>query len=336
MQNVWEHNGLYSFLRHYVDWCTRSCFQTLTVEGNGNIPTGDVSVIFACNHCNALMDALVVLQHDHSSTSFGARADIFKNPKIASILQFLRILPLARRDRDGAKACAGNVTTFENAVESMAHGVPFTIYVEGRHRAWHSLLPFKKGIFRIAELSRQTYPERPVWIVPIGIDYSEFLEPVPNCKVKIGKAFEYKEGSDSGEMLQLLKDRISGLMTYFPDDENYDAAWKAYEQAHRTPKRWWHYPAAILLLPFFLVFAAAALPFWGISHIIISGMKDKSWANTARFGCKLALMPILTLIVGLVLALTSTWYITIAALLLLWNAPRLFYLIQKFYRFLLK
>ena len=56
----------------------------------------DGAVIISPNHTNTLMDALVILQSRRDRTVFAARADIFRKPRIAAILRFLKILPMAR------------------------------------------------------------------------------------------------------------------------------------------------------------------------------------------------------------------------------------------------
>ena len=60
---IWQRNTAYSLLRPYIDWCTRTSFSYLEVSGKENIPT-DGAIILAPNHCNTLMDALLVLQAD--------------------------------------------------------------------------------------------------------------------------------------------------------------------------------------------------------------------------------------------------------------------------------
>ena len=92
MHKIWEKDRLYSFLRPYVDTCTKYSYNKAHVRGS--LPE-DGAVIIAPNHTSTLMDALVVLRSRKKPTVFGARADIFAKPLVARILRFLRILPLA-------------------------------------------------------------------------------------------------------------------------------------------------------------------------------------------------------------------------------------------------
>ncbi|HQB24056.1 MAG TPA: 1-acyl-sn-glycerol-3-phosphate acyltransferase, partial [Bacteroidales bacterium] len=54
--------------------------------------------------------------------------------------------------------------------------VPFVIAPEGTHRPMHSLLPFGKGVFRIALLANEELQgEKQVYIVPVGLEYGSFF-----------------------------------------------------------------------------------------------------------------------------------------------------------------
>ena len=114
-KKIQDYNWLYSFLRHYVDLVLKLSYRTIRYVGKDRIPK-DGAIIYAPNHTNALMDAMVVLAMDRKAKVFVARADIFKNPKIAKILHFLKILPIMRM-RDGRDEVRKNNETIEHAVD---------------------------------------------------------------------------------------------------------------------------------------------------------------------------------------------------------------------------
>ena len=101
MGKIQDDNRLYSLLRHFVDHHTFRGFRKFQVIGRENIPEG--ACLYGSNHCNTLMDAMVILANTHEKKVFIARADIFQNPRTAKILRWLRILPIYRiRDGIGA------------------------------------------------------------------------------------------------------------------------------------------------------------------------------------------------------------------------------------------
>lgn len=222
----------YRMVRFHGDLCTRLSYSKVQVVGLENIPK-DGSVIFAPNHCNALMDAMVILRTRKEPTVYGARADLFENPFLASFLTFLKIVPMIRQ-RDGIRKVIKNLDIQEDIITVLEDNVPFCMFAEGTHRAKRSLLPVGKGVFRIAVAAAQRF-DKPVYVVPVGLEYSDYFrfggtslvqfgEPV-NVTEYIAARPEAGDAEHYRELTAILKVRMSGLITYIPDDENYDAVW---------------------------------------------------------------------------------------------------------------
>lgn len=222
----------YRMVRFHGDLCTRLSYRKVQVVGLENIPK-DGSVIFAPNHCNALMDAMVILRTRKEPTVYGARADLFENPFLASFLTFLKIVPMIRQ-RDGIRKVIKNLDIQEDIITVLEDNVPFCMFAEGTHRAKRSLLPVGKGVFRIAVAAAQRF-DKPVYVVPVGLEYSDYFrfggtslvqfgEPV-NVTEYIAARPEAGDAEHYRELTAILKERMSGLITYIPDDENYDAVW---------------------------------------------------------------------------------------------------------------
>ena len=222
----------YKLLRPFVDLETFLSFHKVQVSGMENIPT-DGAVIFAPNHCNTLMDALVVLRTRRGPTVFGARADMFENPAAAKALHFLKIVPMVRK-RDGIRKVIRNLDIIDDIVEVLGENVPFCIFPEGTHRPKHSLLPVGKGVFRIAVTANENL-DKPVYVVPVGIEYGDYYRFASTSLVQFGKPVpvtEYKETHSETqdaemyrELTSTLRERMEGLITFIPDDEDYDAKW---------------------------------------------------------------------------------------------------------------
>ncbi len=234
MSKIYERDAWYSFLRPFVDHLVQTSFHSVTVTGESNIPD-DGAVMLAPNHCNTLMDALVVLQCHKEPVVFGARADIFKKPLAARLLRFLKILPIPRL-RDNIRQVAKNRETMAEAVESLENGVKYCMFCEGTHRTRHSLLPLRKGIIRTALLANDKFGEKkPVYIVPMGIEYGDYFRFRTSVKVSYGEAInvteflkanpEMLESEVYRTLLDELKSRLSSLFTYLPDDDRYEARW---------------------------------------------------------------------------------------------------------------
>jgi 1-acyl-sn-glycerol-3-phosphate acyltransferase len=233
-RKIYEKNVGYTVLKPIVDWCCRHSYRKCEVVGEENIPT-DGPVIFAANHSNTLMDALVVLRAHKGLTVFGARADMFNNSFIAKLMFFFRILPMVRQ-RDGLRNVLKNVETQETIVEILENDVAFCMFPEGRHRPEKSLLSLGKGVFRAALAANAKFGDKkPVYIVPVGIEYGDFFRYRGTALVTFGRPVnitEFIKGLDTENEAQMMEPmrkelaaRMSELFTFIPDGEHLKEKW---------------------------------------------------------------------------------------------------------------
>jgi len=202
----------YSVVKPTVCFLLRIFYGKIQIEGRENIPE-DKAIIFAPNHQNALMDALLILYAQPGRTVFLARADIFKQKVIARILTFLRILPVYRI-RDGRDELDKNYAIFNQSVDVLRDGVPLCLMPEGRQSFKRQLLPLVKGMFRIAYQAQEVLPGKEVVIVPVGIDYTQYVHPFADVVVRFGQPVHVKEYLEIHEEnpakgLNLLRDEVS-------------------------------------------------------------------------------------------------------------------------------
>ena len=244
-KKIQDYDWVYSFLRHYTDLALKLSYRTIKYVGRERIPL-DGAVIYAPNHTNALMDAMVILALDKKPKVFVARADIFRNPTLAKILTFLKIMPIMRM-RDGIDEVRKNNETIEKAVDVLRDRVPFCIFPEGTHQAKYSTLPLSKGIFRIALQAQELMPDMPLYIVPVGLRYGNFFRFRSTARVAIGDPINVgnvvAEHSDlsPAELINLMKEQLDERMKeaifYIPNDENYDAKYDICAAVVRTQVR---------------------------------------------------------------------------------------------------
>ena len=233
-RKVQDYDPVYAMLRHYVDLALRLSYRNIKYVGRERLPK-DGAIIFAPNHTNALMDAMVILALDRRPKVFVARADIFRNPRIAKILTFCRIMPIMRM-RDGIDEVRKNNETIERAVDVLRDKVPFCIFPEGTHQAKYSSLPLSKGIFRIAFQAQELMPDMPLYIVPVGLRYGNFFRFRSTARVQVGEPINVgkfiQEHSDLTQpeqmntLKELLDERMKQSIFYIPNDENYDAVYE--------------------------------------------------------------------------------------------------------------
>ena len=281
MAKIWEEYPWYRSARAYADFTTRTCFRSIRIEGLENIPRSG-AVLLAPNHCATLMDPMLQLQIP-GLIGFGARSDIFRNPKTAKILRWLRIVPLAR-ERNGLAEVAKNFEVFDEIIDCLDHDVPFCMYAEGTHHPAPGMLPVKKGIFRIAKMASEQLG-KPIYIVPIGTNYEDFYRGQTRVRMRIGEPMEIaqefarRDGLAEAEIYRELCEQLRAR----------DIALIGEPIPSRQAPKALRMAGALLSLPLFAVCAVGALPIWLPYLLIMRGMKDKAWAHTVRFGLHFAL-----------------------------------------------
>lgn len=234
VKKIQDYDRGYRLLHLYVDFVLKQSYRSVVYAGKENIPQ-DGAIIFAPNHTNALMDALVLLTIDRKPKVFVARADIFKNRKLAKFFTFLKIMPIMRQ-RDGFNAVKKNHETIEKAVDVLKDKIPFCIFPEGTHQAKYSSLPLSKGIFRIAFQAKELMPDTPLYIVPVGLRYGNFFKFRSTVRVEFGKPInvgEYLEKhteltpqEQMNGMREVLAERTHESTFFIPNDSEYDAVYE--------------------------------------------------------------------------------------------------------------
>ena len=301
MGQIHDEDRGYRFLFPIVRWMFKHSYRHIKYVGKENIPT-DGAVIFAPNHTNALQDALAVLFINSDRKVFVARADLFRNKKLAKLLNFFKIMPI-RRMRDGASEVLQNDATEDRAIATLRKGVPFCILPEGTHRTKHSLLPLGKGIFRISIRANEEFgKEKPIYIVPVGLEYGDWFHLWDSLTINIGKPMNVTEfiaeRSDMErpklilEMREELAKRMQEQILWVPDDENYESNWEKLRKnppkkfnlfpKHRMPK-WLLLFMLALLSPLALLSGIVTLPLWLAWLVIRWKVKDPAFHNSVQF-----------------------------------------------------
>lgn len=292
MSAIYEKNNRYERWLPLVNRIYRSSFRHLEYVHPERIPD-DGAVIFAPNHCNALLDALAILAIDNTRKVFVSRADIFRKPRLAKLLRWLKIMPI-RRIRDGIDEVRKNDATMEEAIETLRHRVPFCIMPEGTHRPSYELMPLKKGIFRIAFAADDAFNRTeqgrtlPVYIVPVHLHYGSFTHLWTNLSVHFGEpiditqyANEHTSMSRPEQILALLQN-LSNSLQHMADD----CCAEEHAETSGTGKTSRTSGTATLLLllaPLFFICFLLTLPQQAAKLIIRRRVKDPCFRNSVLY-----------------------------------------------------
>lgn len=226
---IQDNDWLYNLLSSLVQYGFRCHYRSFTVRGLENLPTDGTYIIAPC-HQQALMEPLAVLTFERKAPVFLARADLFRKPTLRKVLTFLKIMPVYRI-RDGQEQLGRNQEIFDRCRDVLLSDSPLCLMAEGRHNNRHHLLNMGKGMFRIAGETQAALGDRPLYIVPTGIDFDEYEQPYSNCVVNIGRPiavmpfmelYRTNEPLALNQMRDALFQALLPLMHDIRSDEHYD------------------------------------------------------------------------------------------------------------------
>ena len=230
--NIEKYSPGYALLKLVAGfWHNNVFYRKIIVIGRENI-NPDNHIIFAPNHQNALMDALAVLFTNPGHNVFLARADIFRNKILASILYFLKILPVYRI-RDGYSSLKGNDEIFSKTIDVIKNKNGLVILPEGNHEGFRRLRQLKKGICRVAFQSDESEGNTlKIKIIPVGLEYSNYIRYRQVLTVVYGEPIEvsefhelYKTSPDRAlvELKNKLSEKMKNIIVHIDTEEDYEA-----------------------------------------------------------------------------------------------------------------
>ena len=231
MKPIKRYSKGYQLARYWVKFTLgKLFFSRVEIRGLEKIDTNK-PIILAPNHQNALIDALIIGISLKQQPVFLARADIFENDIIVTILRFLRMLPVYRI-RDGFDSLKKNEAIFDQCVEYLGAKNTLILFPEGNHGDKRHFRQLKKGLGRIAfEAEKKHDFELGLQVIPIGIDYLDYRKFRGKASIRIGDPIEmsslrelYDENPQRGlrNLNLLIQKNIEPYMIEIPWMDHYD------------------------------------------------------------------------------------------------------------------
>ena len=169
-----QNSKRYAGLHRLIFFAFRRFYRKIEVDGTGHIPSAG-PVIFTMNHCNAVIDPLLVAMFHKRQPGFLTRSDVFRNSLLNRIFRSFKMLPVYRQ-RDGVNTIEANAPVFSAVTAFLKEGGAIVIAPEGDKGIDHHLLPLKKGTARIAIQFMQACDwKTPLYICPVGLSFSDYF-----------------------------------------------------------------------------------------------------------------------------------------------------------------
>jgi glycerol-3-phosphate O-acyltransferase / dihydroxyacetone phosphate acyltransferase len=141
------------------------------------------------NHPNSLLDPLIIFRTAGRPTRPMAKAPLFDDPIMGTVLRALGGLPVYRRE-DEAGPMERNEETFAAAVAALRRGEAIQIYPEGRSHSEPRVVPLRTGASRLALRAEAESGWRlGLRIVPVGLTYTRKAFFRGRAVVAIGEPF---------------------------------------------------------------------------------------------------------------------------------------------------
>lgn len=230
---IYRYDFRYTLARILVNTALRLSFRKMVFVGKKENVSKKKPVIFAANHRNALVDALILVfsSYHWKQIVFLGRADIFRQRFVAWLLRGMRIMPVFRI-RDGKNNLDRNNEIFDNAARILKKNNPIALFPEARHNPKQSLLPIQKAVPRIvlpteASLDFQLRSQ----IVPVSIYYRDIFGFLTDVYVTFGTPIEVSDYKDIynenpvlaiNQLKQELEKRLKSMVVNIWNEEFYD------------------------------------------------------------------------------------------------------------------
>ena len=196
---------LYALLRSIAGIALRWFYRRIEIEGLERLPP-NAPLILVVNHPNALVDALLVGWSIPRRVVLTAKATLFQNRALATLLSWVGVVPLVRTS--DVRSPTGSGATIDPRRNARAFGAlrdvlrrrgAVVIFPEGISHDNPSLAPLRTGAARIALEARDEGMVEGLYIVPIGLTFERKDAPRTRVLVQVGDAIAVDEWAIGGD-----------------------------------------------------------------------------------------------------------------------------------------
>lgn len=186
-------------------------------------------VLVVANHPNALVDPLIIFHTAGRATRPLAKAPLFEQALLGTVLKGLGGLPVYRK-QDDPQLMHLNDRTFDAAIAALQEGGAVQMYPEGQSHSEPALAPLRTGAARIALLAE----DRAGWtlglrVQPVGLTYTRkhlfrgtviavFGDPIEVGDYQSDYATE--ERAAARRLTESIRDRLEKLTLNFDEESD--------------------------------------------------------------------------------------------------------------------
>jgi glycerol-3-phosphate O-acyltransferase/dihydroxyacetone phosphate acyltransferase len=181
---------MYAILRALAGVALRWFYRSIEVEGLDRIPHRG-PILFAVNHPNALVDAMLVGWVVPRRVLLTAKATLFRNPVAAVLLRWVGVVPLRRASDEKSSRDtvdpSRNEDTFAAVRKTLQAEKAVLIFPEGKSHDEPAIAPLRTGAARMALDAFSSGAAPTLAIVPIGLTFERKDVPRTRVLVQVGQ-----------------------------------------------------------------------------------------------------------------------------------------------------
>ena len=328
----------YFLIKYLLRYYNYVYFRDVCVFGQENIPK-DGGILFSPNHQSALLDPLLIGSMTPNKITSLTRSDVFGGP-FQWFLDAFQMLPVYRI-RNGYSNLRKNDLIFDKCFKILSEGKFMLMFSEGGHHDEYFLQKLSKGSSRLVFQAQQQYPDKKIYLLPVGINYGHHKQPRCTLHLVFGKPilikdavnYELSEAENINKLRDILEERMKACLWIENNSEYYP------EQKQKINRQTTQLPFHTLKkelesnfskLPsrrklsktrLFIVNILSIpniIPIW-ISRKIISKFDDVVFVSSMKYILGVFFFPIWWFINGLAIAYefgnpAMTWYLFISIL----------------------
>ena len=215
-------NIFYFSLKYLLRFYNYIFFRNIKIYGYNNIPK-DGGILFSPNHQGAFLDPLLIGSMTPNKITSLTRSDVFGGP-LQWFLDALQMLPVYRI-RNGYSNLKKNDAIFDKCFDLLGSGKFLLMFSEGGHHHEYYLKNLSKGSSRLAFQAQKKYPNKKIYIQPVGINYGHHTQPRSSLHLVFGEPLlisHYTEQKKSEvENINLIRETLQLRMKdclWIPED----------------------------------------------------------------------------------------------------------------------
>ena len=197
-------------------------------------------VLFVANHCNSLLDAVMVGRTADRPVHFLAKAPLFSIPVFGPALHALGMVPAYRASDDPSKV-SKNADTIAETAACLSKGEAVGIFPEGKSHDALTIDQVRTGAARIASQAVNNGTAE-LKIVPLGINYERKERFRSTVWVNVGSPIAAKTWFNGGEERQAVREltgeieRCMKLVAIHLEEPSWEVVLEDLEALHPPPK----------------------------------------------------------------------------------------------------